>query len=337
MRFVLLKNKKEFLHYASSMGMQLHPFQQPDVIATVDSFLNNLCRKSRCEYAVALDEDVPVTIVPFRRFSGKTGIVIGVLEQFDFVDILYANKDDAVLKSGLQGCLQTIKESGISRLNMQCVDIHSRTCLYLSGYTLQENSVHRGVKISLDGLTYEEWFAALSKNCRQNIRTAYNRTKRDQIAIKIAEYNNCTDKGKSSDYIKILSECENVYLQRAYSKYCGSMWHKLRRTFLLKKLHYLSRSLRLGTGFIYALKFNDEVAAFISGYRNEMLKSLEVPMLAISRKYEFYSPGYILVSEMLRRMQNLGITTLNLCNGTEKYKLDLGGDIYSTRDFTILL
>lgn len=64
--------------------------------------------------------------------------------------------------------------------------------------------------------------------------------------------------------------------------------------------------------------------------------SILVPRLAINEKYKRYSPGLILCNEIIKECYRSGkIRCLNLLRGTEKYKYDLGGKTYITKNLKI--
>lgn len=60
--------------------------------------------------------------------------------------------------------------------------------------------------------------------------------------------------------------------------------------------------------------------------------------LAIDTKYSFYSPGLILVNELIKYMiDKTAYRVLNLGQGTEKYKYDMGGFEVQTTDWLLKL
>ena len=108
--------------------------------------------------------------------------------------------------------------------------------------------------------------------------------------------------------------------------------------FSFKSVNYTSKLMKSGFGILFVLEINNEIGAFLYGYHNESSHSLEVPRLAINGKYEFYSPGMLLLKYSIEWMtQNTNITQLDLCRGTEEYKIKMGGIIYPTWNGTIEL
>ena len=85
-------------------------------------------------------------------------------------------------------------------------------------------------------------------------------------------------------------------------------------------------------GFVAVVKVDGRIAGFMEGYINERKKSLEVPRLAIDDAFSFYSPGMLLLNESVKWLiENSDVRIIDLCRGTEKYKIDMGGVVYHTR------
>ena len=79
-------------------------------------------------------------------------------------------------------------------------------------------------------------------------------------------------------------------------------------------------------------------AAFLKSYVDRPHRTVTVPVLAIDQKWGFYSPGILLVAEFVRHLIELGgIDTLSMGRGEEKYKFDMGGEIYTTQNLEIRL
>jgi len=67
-------------------------------------------------------------------------------------------------------------------------------------------------------------------------------------------------------------------------------------------------------------------------------KELWATRLAIDKEYGKYSPGLILVNELIKKMmEDTRYTCLNLGQGDETYKYDMGGVADSTRDWELVI
>lgn len=83
--------------------------------------------------------------------------------------------------------------------------------------------------------------------------------------------------------------------------------------------------------FHASLEIDGKMVAMMQGYCDENRKSLQIPRLSIDQEYSFYSPGYVMICEVLKRMiEDKKFDTLDLMRGCEKYKSDLGGEKYPT-------
>ena len=101
--------------------------------------------------------------------------------------------------------------------------------------------------------------------------------------------------------------------------------------------HYLSVSAKNNKrGFFAILKMNGEVAAFMQGFYDPFDKEYEIPRLAMNDDMKFYSPGMIIVAEVIKKyIGDKEVTHLNLLRGNEPYKFAMGGEVYITKEYRI--
>ncbi|MBR0256652.1 MAG: GNAT family N-acetyltransferase, partial [Synergistaceae bacterium] len=99
--------------------------------------------------------------------------------------------------------------------------------------------------------------------------------------------------------------------------------------------HYTTQIPQAEEGFCSFVMIDGDIAAFMYGYDNRRIMSVEIPRLAINDKFRFYSPGLLLVNETVKILMEKGYRSLNLCRGTEKYKFDMGGSEYMTESAVI--
>ena len=182
----------------------------------------------------------------------------------------------------------------------------------------------------------EAHIASLSSSVRQNIRTAYNRMKRDGIEYRLEVYdagNPMTD--------EVWKKIMDLYFARLFSK---SKSDKVRRAFSRWKQKFIyyhikhdTLSLRHLDNSFHAVLYNgDRMMAFMNGLKTHDGKMVSVPRLAIDQSYGFYSPGYVLTVETMRYIASHPVLqVLDLSRGDEKYKLDMGGKLYSGSDFDL--
>ena len=191
------------------------------------------------------------------------------------------------------------------------------------------------VHIPIQG-NYESYFSSLSSSVRQNVRTAYNRMRRDghEFVLRVFE-------GPDALSEEVWKAMMDVYCERLFGRYKKKKIHGvLSRMYWKNYYHNIkfdTKALRqLPECFHAALYDGDRIVAMMSGLKTGSGKELTVPRLAIDIDYRFYSPGYILVNEVLKFMYAEGrFTMLDLGRGDERYKSDMGGVAYTTTDMVI--
>jgi CelD/BcsL family acetyltransferase involved in cellulose biosynthesis len=169
---------------------------------------------------------------------------------------------------------------------------------------------------------YENYYSSLSKNARQNLRTAYNRLNRDGKVIEF-KFNRHLTNGQ-------FNEIMELYVKRHEQRYginTGSV-----KKWYLKHTNYSSKSLRKHINAAHAMLYVDgELAGFMSGYLKD--KRWIIPRLSINSDYKFYSPGIILIDNVIKYMFENGLTILDLAKGDEPYKFQMGGECVKSYKF----
>lgn len=180
--------------------------------------------------------------------------------------------------------------------------------------------------VSIQFAEYETYIKSLSKSTRQNLRTAKNRIQRDSKDLKLV-----TNFQESLSKQKI-DECISIYAYRQENRYGSAFLNRLS----INTINYTSSLMRKSKGFLIILEIDNKVGAFMFGYMNKECGSFEVPRLAINNEYSFYSPGMLLVDKSIEFFtKNTTVRCLDLCRGTEPYKMKMNGGIYNTLNFTI--
>jgi hypothetical protein len=186
-------------------------------------------------------------------------------------------------------------------------------------------SIEECVKIDLIG-SYDDYFKSLSKNARQNFRTANNRIVK---ASKDLSFNRVSGKDISRD---ILDEMIVLYLKRlsSYKKYVNFLDRIFYSTF---DLGFVSME-RLNFTEVFLIYIDGKLAAFMLCLRNG--DELLVPRLAVDTSFSFYSPGVLLVNAAIKYLFDEGvIKTFDLMQGKETYKFQVGGKIHQCYSFEL--
>ena len=185
---------------------------------------------------------------------------------------------------------------------------------------ISDEDLMENVSINI-GNDYESYFSSLSKHTRQNVRTAYNRVKKEGTSLNYSVFIN------QKIPQKLLNELIELYCDR-HEKHYGVKSSKFKR-FYLKHFDFSTACLRQYKNFCAVLKLNSEIVAFLSGLINEQNKSIIVPRLSICDEYSRYSPGVILINETAKRIAEAkDLQILDLSKGKEQYKVSMGGEIY---------
>lgn len=175
--------------------------------------------------------------------------------------------------------------------------------------------------------SYEDYFKKLSSSVRQNVRTAYNRINRDNHSM---EFKFFVGAKNIPDIVK--REAEDCYINRQVSNYSQNWLMAMKKKIGIRYFRHEHYSLHYSDNAVMALLYIDGVVAgMFAGIMSNAKDTVVIPRLAINMDYHFYSPGYILLIETIKYCyDNNNVRIIDLCRGTEKYKLDLGGDIYKT-------
>lgn len=177
------------------------------------------------------------------------------------------------------------------------------------------------VALELD-TSYGEHLQSLSKNARQNLRTAHNRIIKNGVRSEIVflKHQDAT----AIDF-KLLKK---IYKERSSSKNQFVHWksklYNLLDDPLRKKIDLFDLKEVKETDFVLGiLKLDDVIGAYFFGLRNG--SNIEINRVAINQELKFYSPGMVLLDAFVKLGYETGIQTIDLTVGDEKYKYDLGG------------
>ena len=240
---------------------------------------------------VVSDCNGPILAAPLWICDVNDRCVLGSAEGFNSTDFLYANLPLCELQQAFDCLMEYLRKEGCSHLHFCFLHDSSITTQFLKQYSVSVLYRYVNTHINLDFDDYSSYVRTLGKHAAQNLRTAYNRIKRDGHVI-------------SFDFKvhpkHIPNEVTRLYAVRQAEHYRGQSRLKFRdwiRWCLFKDGFQIMTS---PIGFLAMLKIDEKCAAFMGGMINPRCKMLEVPKLAIDIGYKFYSPGLLLMSEMVR-------------------------------------
>jgi hypothetical protein len=215
-------------------------------------------------------------------------------------------------------------------LHLDRISQFSLTYKYLTSMGVESKASSTCVKIDFD--TYDNWFSSLSKSCKQNVRTAYNRIIREnkELDIRIAIAEEPTEK-MVADNINLLSK--------------RTIEHNKKPSFLfplmklLKGNEALTKALLTSKRFIGANIYLDgNVIAICNGLIANDGRAI-ITRLSIDTSFGVYCPGGLIINELIKSVINSGqpINSIDLSRGDEKYKYTYGGHDHYNYEFFINL
>lgn len=290
-------------------------------------------------------------IAMLNKLKGEYSL-FGDVNGCEYCDFIYA--DNVNIERYVEKLKVYLDSPILCPMVLENAKLYQECCCFSSYSFIREKS---NVHIFLDN-KYNDYFSGLSKSVRQNLRTAYNRLFKDSHTFEIKIIHNI-DNITSSEYISqngiqasmecnyitkkiTLSEKEelfstmiDLYVDR-HSKQYNVQTSSLKKWYL-KKLNFSTVSLKkLDNGFSSLLFIDGKLAAFMSGFKNQYGTTLVIPRLSINSDFLFYSPGLMLVNETIKYLYSqTSVKELDLSQGTEKYKFDMGGEVHITKWFTI--
>lgn len=308
-----------------------HSFQRIEIIKACNSIYYKLRRQSVISFFVVYKNDNLVLIAPL-RIKKQIAYIAGYYAMMDYNDFIYNEKMElSSQKEAIEGLMNFLRKKKIKEIRFNFVDINSNTYKILNELDLLHNiSEVTNVCITIPE-KYDTYFNTLSKQTKQNIRTARNRLKKDDFKIQFDWYAESTTNKKMK---KINKKDTLLYLLRQKNKYRRNYIHN----FYIKYFHYATVVSNNDFCIIAELKINNELAGFYKGYLNGNKDSIEIPRLAINEKYSHYSPGILLIDESIKYISSkTKIKRFDLCRGSEIYKIRMGGNENITCNFSVLL
>lgn len=305
----------------------IYPYQYYKLIRVLKKryAFYSLRRKEIPTFYAAYDGSTCVAIFPLCRvlFSGgKQFVTMGASASMQTNDAVYS---ETLTRGQMVEILRLLIQE-VGTVAFRFIPEESLLCKALMEVT-EPTGKNENVKISA-ALPYDSYYASLSKNTRQNIRTAYNRMAADGYSYELETF---TDPHISSAELQKLMD---VYIARRRSHYEDV---SLLREWILRHYHFNTAALSKLPNSMYAiLKINGEIAAFWGGYTDHANYRVLIPRLAINDKFQRYSPGAVLINESMKIMRpEFGLSMMDLSAGGEQYKYSMGGETYLTYNFCL--
>jgi hypothetical protein len=285
------------------------------------------CDNEFCEaiYCLVRDREgrailiAPLWIIKstFRVLNKKGVYLIGRQGWSDYLNLIYRDFDPQAVSF----LFQWIKNTFHLRLFFfeQLKETNSLYRYIVNTCKVNKNITTKCVHLPLLA-SVEEYHKTLSKNSRQNLRTAYNRLQKDRHSITFD-----FDDKPDLELCKQMRACrlakrndKNYSILDKFKKY-------IKDKFVFKFPSYLPFYEDKQSHFLTAYIDGELCAFFCYGLDN---KHEEIVLMAvgISEKYAKYSPGVLLLYEYIKhQIVERDIKTIDMTRGDEKYKYVLGG------------
>lgn len=279
------------------------------------------------------DSDDILMICPMKlRIDFKYYTLLGDMQGCDIADVLWKpGLQDEEKEAIIKFFFNTMK-------NKMFLNRIPSDSYFARGVPAERISFSRDVEyVAIDMQEdYQAYLRTVSKNMRHQINKTYNRLEREGVgqALQIYEAPNRVPK-------KLERKINQMYITRLISRYNperqGSKLWRAYYWILFQHLKHDTRSFRkLPNSFMAVVMSGEEVMAFVSGYKTYDGKNVSMTRLAINEDLDYYSPGRILMNELIKYLHaETDIKVLDMSRGNERYKKDFGGRSYFIKDFVV--
>jgi len=289
-------------------SFELHAKWRRQAILNEKALVRNLT------YYVAYDNDEPVCIIPLYDRKGIRQVAARGYEM-NYPDFVYA---DSLTDEQMTEIIKALKkeENGTVHIVNTHQDSKIVSALRALGTecTVQEECVHIPF-----GDDYGEYCARFTRNTRQNINKAHNRLARDNKPYSVETF---FRDGVPDSYRKPIARIAAKRMQEILGDGKSRIPLKyVRARYFFPSLTFISKT---DYSFSSVIMIGDEMAGFMFG----MIRgnTVVIPKIAHDSAFSAYSPGLLLVSDTIKYLiENTDIRVLDLSNGTERYKFDMGG------------
>lgn len=319
--------------YFESTGLMYSPFQSYQFLKRIGLGVNSrkpfLWLKFKRRIWIVEKNSRIMLICPFYFNSTQKEIVLfGEVSSATNLDVIY-HKEASVFDYEYL-FIELRKEFPNYKFYFNRIRFDSLTYELLC--KMKNTKIYRyDICVSIPFGSYDSWYTGLSKSTKQNIRTSYNRLKRDKIDFVFQCYH------KKLPTKKILADMNRLFSRRICDHLnINSKLFKYALTFE-KKINPMSRALKIEENFLGATIYIDnQLIAFFQGVIKDGRAT--IVRLSVNIDYAKYSPGGLLINEFLRYCDNnIFISEFDLARGDEKYKYTYGGMEYFNYGFCISL
>lgn len=287
-------------------------------------------------YAVLKKEDRIIMIAPFWivkhtfKWVNKKGIyLLGHEGWTDYVNFIYVDFDSEGLTYLLNEVSRKFGLNLFRFVKMKC-GVQSYNDI-IARKNVTHNWTATCVALILPS-SEDDYKKMLSKNSRQNVRTAYNRLKRDDIEIRI-EFD---DQHVNRDTCRIIRE------QRFLDKFQKMSRLRYYKNKVLYRLTFHFGSYlpfySFDKGHFLTVYHGAELCSFFYYLRDDLHKQILVQAAGVNMNYTKYSPGMISLNAFINHLiDSKEIDVVDFTGGGEPYKFAVGGSEHFIGSLTMRL
>lgn len=299
---------------------------------------------SRVRVYIAYENDQPVMIFPaiIYRFSTRTkwfgqyrGIyLLGQGSYSDYMNVIYDSFSDQAFQTIVLEIQKDFPAFPILLTSMRG-DWESASGMTRIGIEKQESDVAVAVHRKESAEVYT---GSLSKNTKQNLRTAMNRINRDGLRYELTVTGRLTDR-------QVLDTLQAIHIKRMKIKnqnhedivHAVSSWiRRSVRSYREKHHNIVMMSMQENeNSCLIMIRLNDEIAGYLYGLREE--QAIRIIHNCFDERFKFYSPLFRGAYDFILSIyeKDADVREIDFTRGDEAYKYKLGGEEIKLYDFRI--
>lgn len=274
--------------------------------------------------------------VGIKWLGRKKGIYfLGIESYSDYMNLIYDDVEQSEIEVLMNDILKKFSDF---TLILNCVrdeTIFSSWCLS-RGFS---DNITTSAFVELP-VNQEAYTKSLSKSTRQNLRTAMNRMKRDNLDYEMLVYGRIQNE-------ELVNKLNRIHIQRIRNKnskkdmdtlhFFSRYLHAEYNEFLNRKYNIINNSMnRLENSIVVIVKLNNDIAGYLYGLRDD--NAVRIMQNCYKEQYAFYSPlfrgAYDYILSVIA--EDTDIKIIDFTRGDEQYKFKLGGKEHKLHNFVSL-
>lgn len=286
--------------------------------------------KGRCKslYLLVRQGNTPLLIAPLwiitkthLLVNKKGAYLVGRKGWSDYLNFIYEDCSDDVFKIVFEYIHHRL---GLNFCCFEQIKEDTKLYAYLSQHVIiKKNRVTTCVSLVIPD-TVDEYRKILSKNSKQNIRTANNRINKDGKSI-IFSFNDQPDLEICKAIRKERVTVKNKINFHSLNDFIVYFKMKIKNLLIIPFPHFLPFCEDKSLSFVSAY-VDGELAAYFCYGLDEYHKQVMLMVVGTKDTFAKYSPGILaLHAYILNQIDGKEIVLLDFTRGNERYKYSLGG------------